>query len=217
MTAPSAKETEKKINKLSDKGEAKNSSFGLLRAKAKKIGKNYITLSWTGVKGTKSYIIYGNQCGTKYKYKKIATLSGKKRSFKVNKLADKKTKVKKGTFYKFIVVAVSGSNKAIATSKSIHLITLGNKRICNFKSVKIMGKTSLTLKKGKTAKIKAKQIKASSKLKVSQHRKLAYESSAPTVASVSKTGKIKAKAKGRAKIYVYAQNGIFKIITVTVK
>ncbi len=37
------------------------------------------------------------------------------------------------------------------------------------------------------------------------------------VATVSISGKITAKGKGTCKIWVYAQNGVYKTITVTVR
>lgn len=219
-SAPAAAEEEKQITNMSDNGESKSSTFGLLRANAKKIAKTSITLNWTHVKGASEYIVYGNRCGKKNKYEKIATISAPKRTYKVTRLGNK-AKVKKGTFYKFVIVATAkasdGTEIAIATSKSIHIITKGNKKICNFKSVKLSSKKKLTLKVGKKSQIKAKQISENSKLKVKQHRKLCYESSNPAVAVVSKKGKITAKEKGKAKIYVYAQNGKYKIVNVTVK
>ena len=39
----------------------------------------------------------------------------------------------------------------------------------------------------------------------------------PMIAEVSETGLIKAKNKGKCKIWVYAQNGVYKTITVKVK
>ena len=50
-----------------------------------------------------------------------------------------------------------------------------------------------------------------------KHRKLAYESSNVKVAKVIGSGKIKAVKKGKCKIWVYAQNGVYKEIKVTVK
>lgn len=44
-----------------------------------------------------------------------------------------------------------------------------------------------------------------------------YESSNKEIATVDSKGKIKAKAKGTCYIYVYAQNGVYKKIRVTVK
>jgi len=47
--------------------------------------------------------------------------------------------------------------------------------------------------------------------------KFRYESSNKKVATVNKKGKIKGISKGKATIYVYAQNGFYKTIKVTVK
>ena len=78
-------------------------------------------------------------------------------------------------------------------------------------------KNKVKVKVGKTFKLAAKAIPASKKLKVKKHRKLTYESSNPAVASVSKKGKVKGLKKGKAIIYVYAQNGVFAKVKVTVK
>lgn len=71
------------------------------------------------------------------------------------------------------------------------------------------------LKKGKSVKLKAKVKKG--KRKVKKHRKVLWESSDPTVARVSGSGKVKALKKGKAVIYAYAQDGKFAKCTVTVK
>ena len=49
------------------------------------------------------------------------------------------------------------------------------------------------------------------------HRKVSFESSNPEIATVSKSGKIVAVKKGKCVIYVYAQNGVYRKIKVTVK
>ena len=58
---------------------------------------------------------------------------------------------------------------------------------------------------------------AESLKKTKRYRGLCYESSNSKVATVTKSGKIKAIKKGTCKIYVYAQNGAYKTITITVK
>ena len=44
-----------------------------------------------------------------------------------------------------------------------------------------------------------------------------YESTNTKVATVTKGGKIQPKSKGSCSIYVYAQNGVYKKIKLTVK
>ena len=183
-----------------------SSSFQLLQLRYKKASKKQIKLKWTSVEGAVQYRLYGAPCGKKYK--KIGEFTGT--SYKAKKL-------KKNKYYKFYVIAVSADSKVIAQSKTIHVATAGGKK-GNFKAVKLKNvKKTLTLKIGRKFKIKASAVRQRGK-KVSVHRKLAYESSDPEVASVSKKGKVKAKKSGSAVIYVYSQSGTFaKFIVKAVK
>ncbi|HAV89807.1 MAG TPA: hypothetical protein DCW44_00795 [Eubacterium sp.] len=198
-------EKDKEITSITDEKDASGSTFSLLKAKQAKVKKNSIKISWKKVNGADSYVVYGNKCGKNNKYVKLKEVKGT--SFTQKKL-------KKGTYYKYIVVAV-GKGKVLATSKTLHIATKGGK-VGNDKSVKVK-KSKFKLKKGKTAKIKAYAKAESKKLKVKKHRKLSYETSNPAVAKVLKNGKIKAVGKGSCNIYVYAQNGVYKQVKVTVK
>lgn len=188
------------ITSDTDKSDIAGSKFTPLCLKAKS-GKKKITLSWKKVKEADSYVVFGSKCGTNME--KIATV-------KDNKYVAKK--LKKGKYYKYIVVAVKGKN-VLAISKSAHCVTKGGKYGNPTKL--IIKKSKLTIKKGKSKKVKTK-LKVSKKTKwhISKYR---YESSNSKVATVNKKGKIKAKSKGKCSIYVYAQNGIYKRIKVTVK
>ncbi len=205
--------TDKTVTSQKSDNEIKGSSFAKIQAKASKTTSKSVKLSWNKVKGADGYLVYGNRCnsgGKKYPYKLIKTVNkGSTKSYTQSKL-------KKGTFYKYMVCAyklVDGKKITIAASKTIHVTTSGGK-YGNAKSLKL-NKTKVTLKKGKTFKIKAKEIKQSKKLK--KHRSICYESSNTKVATVSKKGVIKAKAKGSCTVYVYAQNGMYKAVKVTVK
>ena len=61
--APTVKDVDKAIAKITGNGDPKGSTFGLPQTKAKKISKKSITLSWTKIKGAKGYIIYGYKSG----------------------------------------------------------------------------------------------------------------------------------------------------------
>ncbi len=183
--------------------DIKGSTFSLLQAKGVPTSNTSVKLTWKRVPGATGYIIYGNKCGKKNRYKKIRTVTG--RTFTQKKL-------KKGTYYKYVVVAVKGET-AIATSKTIHVATKGGKAGNNTKVT--LNRKSLNLKKGKTKKVKA-TLKAGS-LKVKIHRKVAFESSNAAVATVSKSGKIKARSKGTCYVYAYAQNGLCAKVKVVVK
>ncbi len=196
--------------------EPKGASFGKLRARVTKVTKKSVTLKWKKAGGAKKYVIYANKCGTKNKYKKLATVSCSKKTYKVTKAAGKK--LKKGTYYKFLIVAVNSNNKVISTACTLHAATKGGK-YGNYKGVTTAAKKNkVTLAKaGKTFKLKAKAKAQSKKLKVQQHRAIKYESSNTAVATVSKKGKITAKKKGTCYIYAYSQSGIYKRIKITVK
>ncbi len=190
-------------------GDYKGSSFGLLRAQTTKLTKNSVTVKWNKVKNADGYIVYGAKCGAKSKYKVLKVVSGKTTSYTHKKL-------KKGTYYKYNVVAfkyVDGVKVTIAASKKVHATTQGGKYGVA-KSVKL-NKSKATIKKGKTFKIKASEIKKDKKIR--KHRGICYESSNTKIATVDSKGKIKAKKKGKCTIYVYAQNGVYKTVKVTVK
>lgn len=190
-------------------GDYKGSNFGLLRAKTTKITKKSVTVKWNKVKNADGYIVYGAKCGAKSKYKVLKVVSGKTTSYTQKKL-------KKGTYYKYNIVAfknINGAKVTTAVSKKIHATTLGGKYGVA-KAVKV-NKTKATIKKGKTFKIKASEIKKDKKIR--RHRAICYESSNTKIATVNSKGKIKAKKKGKCTIYVYAQNGVYKTVKVTVK
>ena len=191
------------IKGLKNDKDPSGSSFSLLRANSKKVSKNSITVKWTKVKGAKKYIIMGNKCGKAYKKIKITT-----------KLSFTQKKLKKGTYYKYMILAVNSKGKVIAISKTLHVATKGGK-VGNYKSVKITNaKSTLKFKKGKKFTLKAKAIKADKKVR--NHRKIKFESTKPNIVKVTAGGKITAKKKGTAVIYAYAQNGVYKKLKVKV-
>lgn len=189
--------------------DVKGAAFRSLRARATKLTNKTITLKWNKVSKADGYKIYGNKCGKKNHYKLIKDVGKSKTSYTQKKL-------KKGTYYKYVVIAykiVDGKKVTIAVSKTIHATTTGGKYGVA-KSVKV-NKSKVTLKKGKKFTIKAAEVKQNKTIK--RHRKIAYESSNTKVVTVSKKGVVKAKKKGSCYIYVYAQNGVYKRIKVTVK
>ena len=115
---------------------------------------------------------------------------------------------------------VDGKKVITDTSVFVHTVTQGGKYgIAKSVTVSKLGNKKnvleITLKKGKTAQITAKEVKKDNKIK--QHRKLCYESSNTKVATVTSKGLIQAKGKGTCTIWVYAQNGVYKALTITVK
>lgn len=196
----------------------KTKGFGRLKVRSVNQTKTSITLEWSKLDGVDGYFVYGNRCNTKtktYKYQKLATITNGRTWTHKN--------LKKGTFYKYIVKAykiVDGKKVVTDTSASIHVITQGGKYgIAKSVSVTKIGNkknvSKITLKKGKTAQITAKEIKKDKKIR--HHRNLCYESSNTAVATVTPEGLIQAVGKGTCTIWVYAQNGVYAALTVTVK
>jgi len=168
-------------------GDYKGSNFGLLKAKTTKITKKSVTVKWNKVKNADGYIVYGAKCGAKSKYKVLKVVSGKTTSYTQKKL-------KKGTYYKYNIVAfknINGAKVTTAVSKKIHATTLGGKYGVA-KAVKV-NKTKATIKKGKTFKIKASEIKKDKKIR--RHRAICYESSNTKIATVNSKGKVKGVKK----------------------
>lgn len=196
----------------------KTKGFGRLKVRSVNQTKTSITLEWSKLDGVDGYLVYGNRCNTStktYKYKKLATITNGRTWTHKN--------LKKGTFYKYIVKAyriVDGKKVVTDTSASIHVITQGSKYgIARSVSVTKIGNkknvSKITLRKGKTAQITAKEIKKDKKIR--HHRNLCYESSNTAVATVTPEGLIQAVGKGTCTIWVYAQNGVYAALTVTVK
>ena len=211
----SAAAAQNAITSMKSDTDPKGSVFNKLKLSSTKQTKKSISLKWTKVSKASKYVIYGNKCGNSNKPKKLTTVSGNKKTFK----NIKGKKLKKGTYYKFIIVALDKNNKVVSTSKIIHVATKGGKA-GNHKSVTVK-KSVLTkakrLKKGKSLKLEAKAVPQSLKLKVKKHVEVRYESTNKKIATVSKKGVVKAKKKGSCYVYAYAQNGVCKKIKVTVK
>ena len=199
----SLKDVENVIIATKNEKDQKGSTFSLLQAKGVPKSKSSIKLSWKYVKGATKYVIYGNKCGKSNNYNKIEEVTG---------ISFTQKKLKKGTYYKYLVAAVSG-DQVLAVSKTIHVATKGGK-VGNNTRVKL-SKKKISLKAGKSKTIKA-TLKAGS-LKVKSHRKVAWESGNVTIAKVNKKGKITGVKKGTCYVYAYAQNGICAKVKVTIK
>ena len=211
----SVEAAEAAILALPDDNDPAGTAFGLLQLKATKVTKNSIKLNWKAVPGANRYIIFANKCGTGNKYKKLGVVTGT--SLNVTQAAG--AALKKGTYYKFMMIAADANGKVVSTSKTVHAATKGGK-VGNHKKVtvkKSVTKKAKKLKKGKTLKLKAKAVPQAKKLKVKKHRAIKYESSNPAVAQVNGKGAVKGVGKGTCYIYAYAQNGTSAKVKVTVK
>ena len=194
----------------------KTSGTPLAKATVKK---KSMTIGWNKIQGAEGYDVFFALCNhnkKEIKCKKVKTIKGNK-TFKWTKSG-----LKNGTAYKFYVrayVTKNGKKTYVSKTPMFHAYTgNGTKNFTNAKSVTV-NKTKVTLKKGKTFKIKAKVNKVNKKKKLmpkSHAPTLRYMTSNKKIATVSSGGKITAKGKGTCVIYVYAHNGVSKSIKVTV-
>lgn len=179
-------------------------------------GKTKLVIRWGKVDGARGYDIFLSKCGKNTKCKKIKTIKGNKTS------SWTKTGLKTKTPYKAYVkawVKKGGKKKYIAKTPTFHVYTANEtKHFTNAKSITVK-KTKVSLKVGKTYKIKAKinKINENKKLMPACHTKqLRYMSSNEKIATVDGSGRIEAKSAGTCRIYVFAANGVNKAIKVTV-
>ncbi len=196
----------------------KRKDLSILLATGKQKGSTGIKLTWLKKKDASGYEVYWSYCDGKRNYKKLKTVKAKAKRTYTHK------KLKKDRAYKYYIAAykiVDGKKKYVAKSPTIHVAMEYEKRT-NAKKITV-NKTkvmlSLTDKKyKKTFKLRVKIKKENSKKKILTHAaKLRYYTDDKKVAKVSKTGKITAKGRGKCTLYVIANNGVCKKITVTVK
>lgn len=191
------------------KEEIDASSFTRLRLKATG-AKKAVKLTWKKVKGADGYIVYGSLNGKKLK--KIKTLKG------ADKLTYTHKKLKAGKYYQYVVFAYKNEGKMqhiISSSQTSYAVTNGSKYANPTKiSVK---QTKIAIKRGKTKSLKATLVMPKGKKSGKGITKFRYESSNKKVATVNKKGVVTAKKKGTAYIYIYASNGVYKKVKITVK
>ena len=192
---------------------------GMPTAKVK-AGKKNLTIEWGRIDGAEGYDIFFARCnhsGKKIVSKNVKTIKGN------NTFKWTKSGLKKGTTYKSYVrayVMKDGKKTYISKSPIMHAYTGNVKgKYTNAKAVKV-NKTSVTLKKGATFKIKAKvsKVKKNKKLMPKSHVKtVRYLTTDKNVATVSASGKITARGSGTCTIVAFAHNGVSRNIKVTVK
>ena len=193
--------------------EPKEAFIATVKAK----GNKALKVSWTKVENAAGYDIYMAKCGKSPKYSKVKTIKGNKT------LAWTKKGLRRKSTYQFYVKAWSkknGKKTYLMVTPKAHAFTSGGNRSYTNAGKVTTAKAEITLKKGKTFKIKAKvaKIKKSKKLMHKSHAvKFRYLSADKKVATVTGKGKIKAVGKGTCYVYVYAHNGVYGKINVTVK
>ncbi len=165
--------------------------------------------------------MYVQYCGMKFTVKSLNMVNnGNRTHIKIRKVNGRKLKLKKN--YKIYVEAykMNGSQKVVlGKTITAHIVGRKNAKSTNVKAIKL-AKKSFRLNVGKCAKIKGKTIlvdKEKKPLSDAHAKELRFASSNRKIVGVTKTGRIKARRKGRCIIYVYARNGYAKKVRVKVK
>lgn len=206
---PSKPVVKAKRTKVND--QALSSKFSITTGKT-------IKVTWGKVAKADGYDVYMAYC-KKGKYTVVKSVKAAKTlSVTINKL-NKKAVNQKDNVKCYVVAYKKVDGKKVTIGKSItgHAVGKKNTTVTDVKKIQIK-KSAYSLKKGKTAKIKATIVKKNNKLPLFGHTaKFRYDTSNKKVATVSKYGKITAKGKGTCYVYIYAVNGCAKKVKVTVK
>ena len=180
-----------------------------------------LQIAWGKVDGAENYDVYVQYCGKSFADTPDTTVNSDTTSVSITRVAGKKLNLKK--IYKIYVTAyrtVEGKKIVLANSITTYVVGRKNAVYTNVKSIKIKSKTTLKMKEKTVSVIKAKSnlaAKKKKKLTDAYDKEFRYASSDNKVATVSKTGVIRAAGKGSCTVYVYARNGYAKKIQVTVK
>ena len=174
-------------------------------------GNRKITISWRSYEDADGYDCYWSYCDGKRSYKKLATVKAAKDRVTSRRLANNRR-------YKYFVAAyklIDGKKVYIAKSNSLH-VALKDAKATNAKKVTV-NQTNARLKAGDTFVIRSRtRLENTNKKELLHAAAYRYYTSDQSVASVSKTGKIKALKSGTCVIYVVANNGVYGTIKVTV-
>jgi hypothetical protein len=213
------------ISSRSSDKDIRGAQYLPVALKAGKVTKNSVTLKWKKVQGAAAYAVYGAKSGKAYRLTKIAKTKGS--TYTARKAG---SKLKKGRYYKFMVVALDKNNNVVTAGQIIHAATKGSSKAANPAGVVIKAKVNAkgkkmkkyktlrktVIKAGKSVRIRA-AVKKAKNTKIRKYIGIRFSSSNLKVAKVSASGKITAVSKGTCRIYAVAQNGKAKAIKITVK
>lgn len=174
-------------------------------------GNRKITISWRSYEDADGYDCSWSYCDGKRSYKKLATVKAAKDRVTSRRLDNNRR-------YKYFVAAyklIDGKKVYIAKSNPLH-VALKDAKATNAKKVTV-NQTNVRLKAGDTFVVRSRtRLENTNKKELLHVAAYRYYTSDQSVASVSKTGKIKALKSGTCVIYVVANNGVYGTVEVTV-
>lgn len=178
-----------------------------LLVRVEKVGKTSLKLKWDPVEGAGRYVIYAAKCNTAFKtyqLKKVATVASSKSTYTLKNL-------KAGTKYKLLVKPL-GDGTNLNKSIVLHVATKGGK-YNNASDISILQKR-MTLKSGKAKTLKLTYTANGKSVKCGHIVK--FVSSNKEIATVSKSGKIRAKRAGTCYVYAFLNSGEYASVKVVV-
>lgn len=185
----------------------------VLMAQGKPVGKRSVRTTWNKIPGASKYLVYATRCGSSLKRVQVTS----KNSFCVKQIRGKKLAAHK--VYRFRVAALDKNGKVIAVSKQFHVITAGTMgNQANIEAITAK-KKAVKLKKGKTAVLGAEYTLPKGKKHLSKRHGayLRFTSDNPKVAAVTKNGRVKARASGKATVYIQDTSGKYCKTVIIVK
>ena len=182
------------------------SDFFLVTGKTS--GKKKIKLTWQDVKGANRYDIYGAKAGSTPV--RLATVNGSTHTYKTKNL-------KKNKYYTYYVEARydgNGTSKLLVKTPQIYVSL--KKKVGNATNIIVNGKKTVKVKAGKSVKLNL-TLKSTKSKTTTKVKKFRYYVVDPTICSVTSKGKVKGLKKGTTQIWVYANNGIRRVVNIKVK
>ena len=185
-------------------------SFSYMRFRMNNVEKDKVSFAWDKVPGATRYVIIANF---------IAGSNAKRLDFNVEPSRTSYTlkNLESDKEYRFTIRAYTGEkrDKLLPGKHQIIVRTKAKTGSSRFNPTSVqISKSEISLEKNDKYEISA-TVKGSGTS--SKSTTLHYESTDPKIASVNKSGVIKARKKGGCYIYAYAQSGVFDKIAVTVK
>ena len=214
---PTARPTPKPTVKPTAKPTAKPAepSYTLLaRMSAYGTSKTVLEVKWTKVKGTIGYDVFFGRCTDDYRWVRSIPATDQLKCLFIGLKARRtyKAYIRAWKRKKGVKVYIGKA------SPSVHAITgKYTKKSTDAKSVKL-NRSSLTLKPGKSRKVRATVKGVKSGRKLLEHvSPVRWFSSNTNVAVVNKKGRITAVGRGTCRIYAMANNGVRASLKVKVK
>ncbi len=163
--------------------------FHILQFRLLQANDNVLTFGWNPVSGAAGYRIFGAQVGCPYV-----------RLWETGEISFKHRFLVKNAYYKYIAAAYDESGDILTISRPIFVYASSR----NAEAVR-MNTNMLSLSVNKQVRLKMKVLGEEGQI----FRCVNFESSDPSVASVSADGTVITNGSGKCTIYAYAQNGMF--------